>query len=126
MLVSPSTETALYESRTLSLSASSRSSDVILQSLVTKPSIVPILICIMPEPFAIVPSRTSLPAICTESAASLCTRSVVIIARRASSLPSLDKPETRAGIFGKISSMGICFPITPVDAIRTSCAESSV
>ena len=96
----------------------------IAASVVTNPSMVHILGWIIPDPLHIPPTVTVFPPISICTATSFFTVSVVIIAL-AASVPASKEPSS----FGAIAftpftilSIGICIPITPVDATSTLAA----
>ena len=92
------------------------------QSVEMKLSIVPMLICIMPLPFAMPPSVHSVSPISNCTANSLMYVSVVRIARAASADPVLEMLPASSGIAFSNGSIGSGTPITPVAAGSTSSA----
>ena len=89
-----------------------------------KTSIVAILGCIIPEPFAIPPMRHSFPSISKETATCFICVSVVIIPSAAASLLFSARPPTSAGIPEAKGAISIGRPITPVEAITISSGVS--
>ena len=119
--VSPSTVIILKVSFTTSLTASCKRALLIARSVVIKASIVHILGWIIPDPLLIPPSVTVLPSISKDTATSLLTVSVVIIALEAS-VPALMLPSKVLLIASTPAtslSTGSCIPITPVEATAT-------
>ena len=86
--VSPSTLILLKVTRTTSRSIFFRVSPSTAASVVTKDSIVPMLGWIIPEPLAMPPIRTAFPPSSSSTLICFITRSVVMMAPAASSLPS--------------------------------------
>ena len=79
---------------------------------------------IMPDPLAMPPRVIMRPPIVSEAAAILTVVSVVMMARAASSPPSRRNWLASTGIAASIRSMGSGFPITPVEAMKTSSGRS--
>ena len=125
--VSPSTVTRLKVRGTTSRRASESISRVMAQSVVTKHSMVPMLGWIMPEPLAMAPSVTVLPPIEQARASSFFTVSVVMMAVAASVLPCsvVASLAAAAGMPLANGSMTMGWPMTPVEAGRTSSAGRS-
>ena len=92
----------------------------IFASVVINPNVVAILGCIMPEPFAIPPIVIFLSPYIIATAISFFIISVVIIASLAPIWPCLLRLFTNSSIFSSIKSIFNGFPITPVDATKTS------
>ena len=92
------------------------------QSVVMKPSMVAMLGSIMPEPLHIPPTVTVLPPMPTVTAASLGRVSVVITALSAARPAAGERSSAAAARFipARSLSTGRRWPITPVDATRTS------
>ena len=89
-------------------------------SVVIKQSIVAMLGCIIPDPFATPPIFTSFPAILKLYAASFFTVSVVIIACAKSSEPVYESSLTALGTPSSKVSNFKGSPITPVELTKTS------
>ena len=82
--------------------------------------IVPILGCIIPEPFAIPPTTTFFPSISIDTVISFLIISVVIIPSLAAICPLLLSWLASFSILSSIKSIFNGSPITPVDATKTS------
>ena len=119
--VSPSTDIILYVSCTLALSAFCKSSFEIAASVVTKLSIVHIFGWIMPEPLHIPPIVTVFPPKVSSTTTSFFTVSVVMIASAASVAAACVCASIGCIVSmpARILSIGICAPITPVEATST-------
>ena len=116
---SPSTVMALKLSSTTRLSAPPRTSGDTRASVVRKPSIVAMRGSIMPDPFAMPPTRKVPAAVSTLTACDLGNGSVVMIARVAASAPATESSRAAASMPARTFAGSSWTPITPVDATST-------
>ncbi|OGX40422.1 MAG: hypothetical protein A3C53_02480 [Omnitrophica WOR_2 bacterium RIFCSPHIGHO2_02_FULL_68_15] len=121
--ISPSTVMALNEWATACLRAIRRAGRVIAASVVRNANIVAIAGLIIPDPLAMPPIRTGVPATENSTAVSFTTRSVVMIASAAAREPRGLSPAASAGRAATIRRVGIGRPMTPVEATSTRCGS---
>ena len=110
---------ALNVSSTTAFSARCSNAGATAASVVTNPSIVAMIGSIMPEPFAMPPTRNVPAGLVISAETSFGNGSVVMIARAASGPPSRDSARDAPAIPRPIFVMSSFTPITPVDATRT-------
>ena len=106
--------------------ASSSTPGVMAQSVVMKASRVPILGWIMPEPLAMAPILTSFPPRLRETATSLGTESVVMMAVAAPPEPSRDRAAAALGTPVWTAWMLMVWPMMPLEATAKSSASRPV
>jgi len=119
VLLSPSTVTMLKLRSAAYLTNSFIYPGSTAASVVTKHSIVAMFGCNIPDPLAIPPTVTVLPSNSKLTAHSLISVSVVMMASAASRPPFSLRASTALPMPGKTRSIGIGWPITPVEHTST-------